>query len=79
MNENSQNPIDRFHKFNQPETITSLAAKYKVCLPTFKKWLEPIEHKLNIAHKKPFTPAELQIIIEFLGEYEPYGFLYICR
>ena len=79
MSETRPNPIDRFHKFNQPETITSLAAKYKVSLPTFNKWLKPIKHKLNMAHKKPFTPAELQIIIEHLGEYEVNGFLYICR
>ncbi|MFC2111039.1 hypothetical protein ACFLQ5_01160 [Bacteroidota bacterium] len=79
MNRPKQNPIDRFHRFNKPETLTTLAAKYRVSLPTFKKWIKPIEHKLNITHKKTFTPAELQIIIEHLGEYEVNGFLYICR
>ena len=60
---------DRFQKFNQPETLTSLAAKYKVSLTTFRKWIKPIEHELKISHKKPFTPVELKVIIWFLGEY----------
>ncbi|MBI9036088.1 MAG: hypothetical protein JEZ03_16630 [Bacteroidales bacterium] len=63
------NNTDNYSYYNQPETLTSLAAKYQVSLGTFRKWIKPIEYKLNIAHKKPFTPAELRIIIEFLGEY----------
>ena len=49
--------------------MTSLAAKYQVSLGTFRKWIKPIQAKLNISHKKPFTPAELKMILEFLGEY----------
>ncbi len=59
----------RFKPFNQPENLSSLAAKYEVSLHTFKKWLKPIQYKINLKPKKIFTPAELKIIIEFLGEY----------
>ena len=52
-----------------PETLTSLAQKYKVSPVTFRKWLEPIEAKLNRKHKTPFTPAQMQLIFEHLGEY----------
>lgn len=69
MQVNKHDSTERFKKFNQPETITSLAAKYNVSRVTFRKWIKPIEHKLEIKHKKPFTPAELKIIIDFLGEY----------
>ena len=61
---------DSFQKFNKPETLTSLASKYEVSVKTFRKWIIPIEHKLNIEHKKPFTPIELRAIINFLGEYD---------
>ena len=52
-----------------PETMTSLAAKYDVSTTTFKKWLKPIESKLNRNHKLPFTPAQMEIIFDHLGEY----------
>ncbi len=60
---------NRFKQFNQPENLSSLAAKYEVSLHTFKNWLEPIQDKINLKLKKIFTPAELRVIIEFLGEY----------
>jgi transposase-like protein len=60
---------DRFKQFNKPETVTSLAAKYGVSQRTFRKWITPIEEELNITHRKIFTPIELNLIINFLGEY----------
>ena len=67
--ENRKN-IEKIKKTYQPETLTSLAAKYNVSLKTFRKWIKSIEHELTIAHKKPFTPAEIKQIVDFLGEYE---------
>jgi hypothetical protein len=61
--------FDRFQKYNQPETLGSLAAKYKVSTKTLKKWIKPIENQLNLDNHRIFTPAELKMIIEFLGEY----------
>lgn len=69
MSEQKQDNADKIKIYNQPESIKSLAAKYKVSYVTFRRWIKPIEHKLNMQHKKPFTPAELKIIIDFLGEY----------
>jgi len=60
---------DWFKPYNKPENMTSLAAKYQVTLVTFKKWLKPIAGKISLARKKTFTPSELKVIIEFLGEY----------
>ena len=64
-------PIDdkRFKKFNQPENISTLAEKYQVSYHIFRQWLKPIEKKINLTHKKIFTPTELRIIIDHLGEY----------
>lgn len=58
-----------FKPFNKPETLTSLAAKYNVTYITFRKWVKPIQDKINFKRKRTFTPAELKVIIEFLGEY----------
>ncbi|MCF8297211.1 MAG: hypothetical protein K9J13_06670, partial [Saprospiraceae bacterium] len=55
---------DRFNKFNMPETLTSLAAKYKVTPRTFRIWIIPIEQNLNIKHNIPFTPIELRTIFD---------------
>ncbi|MBU1718358.1 MAG: hypothetical protein KKA07_04735 [Bacteroidetes bacterium] len=32
---------DWFRPFNKPETLSSLAAKYRVTYETFRKWLVP--------------------------------------
>ena len=68
--ETGNNTIDGFDKFNMPETLTSLAAKYKITVKKFHKGIMPIEQKLNIGHKKTFTPNEIKIIIDYLGEYD---------
>lgn len=60
---------DWFKPYNQPETLLSLAAKYKVSYQTFRKWIIPIQDKIHFKQKKTFTPSELKIIIEHLGEY----------
>ena len=70
METGNRNNQEKTKKTYQPETLTSLAAKYNVSLKTFKKWIKPIEHKLTIAHRKPFTPSEIWKIVEFLGEFE---------
>ena len=60
---------DWFKPYNKPETLTSLAAKYNVTYITFRKWVKPIMHKINFRPRRTFTPAELKVILEFLGEY----------
>ena len=60
----------RFKPFNKPETLTSMAAKYKVTYETFRKWIKPIEKQINFSPRRTFTPAEVKMIIEFLGEYD---------
>ena len=67
--ENRKN-TDKPKKTYQPENLTSLAAKYNVSLKTFRKWIKPIEHDLTIAHRKPFTPAEIKKIVDFIGDYD---------
>lgn len=62
-------PIDRFNLFNHPETILSLAARYRVDRRTMRNWIRPIEDLLIIRKGKTFTPRELRIILSFLGEY----------
>ena len=49
--------------------MTSLAAKYRVSYHTFRKWIKPLENQINISPRMTFTPADLKIIINFLGEY----------
>ena len=56
-------------RYNQPETMTSLAAKYQISRVTLRKWLIPIENQINISPRRPFTPVELKIITEFLGDF----------
>jgi len=63
------NSNTRFNRFNRPETVTSLAARYQVSPITLLRWLNPIKDKIVIGRRQPFSPAELKIIIDFLGEY----------
>ncbi|MBU1719829.1 MAG: DUF4248 domain-containing protein [Bacteroidetes bacterium] len=63
-------PDDWFRPFNKPETLSSLAAKYRVTYETFRKWLLPILDQVNFSPRRTFTPAEIKKIIDFLGEYE---------
>ncbi|WP_103919354.1 hypothetical protein [Candidatus Venteria ishoeyi] len=60
---------EKSKKIYYPETMTSLAAKYKISRVTLRKWLIPIENQINISPRRLFTPVELKIIIEFLGDF----------
>ena len=66
-NRKSQEKTNRIY---YPETMTSLAAKYQISRVTLRKWLIPIENQINISPRRPFTPVEIKIIIEFLGDYD---------
>ena len=50
---------DGTKKTYQAQTLTSLAAKYKVSVKTFRNWIKPIEHEITIAHRRPFSPLEI--------------------
>ena len=72
MNEKKQLPQetnDWFKPYNQPETIMSLCANYKVGYKTFIKWIKPLRGQIEFRRRRTFTPAELRMIIEFLGLY----------
>ena len=50
-----------------------LASEYNISTKTLKKWIKPILKNLNMTekqynNKKIFTPNEVKIIYEFLGE-----------
>ncbi|MFC0184525.1 MULTISPECIES: DUF4248 domain-containing protein [Flectobacillaceae] len=47
---------------------TELARKYKVSLPTFNKWLGLISNLVLIENQRIFTPKQVELIINHLGE-----------
>lgn len=52
----------------ESQTKTQLARRFKVSTPTLNKWLALIPN-LNLAAKQRiFTPKQVQIITEHLGE-----------
>ena len=65
---NPENLRMQEHLNYKPENLSSLAAKFQVSNATFKAWLKTIDYNIVIEHKKIFTPKELRIIYEHLGE-----------
>lgn len=51
-----------------PMNRTELARKYKVSLPTFNKWLRLISNLVLIENQRIFTPKQVELIINHLGE-----------
>lgn len=47
---------------------TEFARKYKVSVPTFNKWLALIQDLKLIDKQRIFTPKQVSIIINHLGE-----------
>lgn len=47
---------------------TKLAALYNVHIDTFSKWLEPFSDKIGNVTGRIFTPKQVEIIFECLGE-----------
>ena len=45
-----------------------LAGKYNVSTRTLEKWLKPIEKKVGEYRGKVFTPVQIKVIYEHLGE-----------
>ncbi len=54
----------KYHPMNR----TELARKYKVSIPTLKKWLGLIPELILIENQRIFTPKQVEIIITHLGE-----------
>jgi len=52
----------------KPENLSSLAAKFQVSNNTLKAWIKSMDYEITIEHKKVFTPKELSIIYDHLGE-----------
>lgn len=50
-----------------PINLKQLARKYGVSVPTIKKWIRPIEHKLKGVVGKIYRATHHKIIHEFLG------------
>ncbi len=46
----------------------ALAGKYKVSTKTLEKWLKPIEKKVGEYSGRMFTPVQIKVIYEHLGE-----------
>ena len=46
----------------------SLARQYKVSPKTLEKWLKPIEKKVGEYTGRMFTPVQVKVIYEHLGE-----------
>jgi len=53
----------------KPETMSSLAAKYGVSLPTLKGWLQDAGLKIDYRRKRPLTPAKIKLIVDSLGPF----------
>ena len=51
----------------KPYTSTQLALTYKVTVPTFKKWIKPIETKLGVKSGNYFSAYQVKLIVKFLG------------
>ena len=49
-------------------TKTALAAMYKVHPDTFTNWIKPIEEKLGDVIGRIYTPKQVSIIIDHLGQ-----------
>jgi len=45
-----------------------LAAQYKVTLKTLNIWLKPFEKKIGPQLARTYTPKQMKIIFECLGE-----------
>jgi uncharacterized protein YjcR len=56
----------KFHSIN----LKQLAQKYGVSVPTLKKWIRPIEHKLKDVVGKIYRAKHYKIIYDFLGPFE---------
>ncbi len=54
----------KFHSMNR----TELAQKYKVSIPTLNKWLVLIPNLSLMENQRIFTPKQVEIIINHLGE-----------
>lgn len=50
--------------------LKQLARKYGVSVPTLKKWIRPIEHKLKDVIGKIYRAKHHKIIVDFLGPSE---------
>jgi hypothetical protein len=49
-------------------TLLELSIKYNVCRTTFKSWLKPFEAEIGERIGRIYTPKQIKIIIEKLGE-----------
>jgi hypothetical protein len=45
-----------------------LAAAYQVHVSTFRKWIKPHQDKIGKQISRMYTPKQVQIIIDCLGE-----------
>lgn len=51
-----------------PMNRSEFARKYKVSVPTFNKWLVLIPNLSLMENQRIFTPKQVEIIINHLGE-----------
>lgn len=55
-------------KHIQAMTIAELATKYNVCRTTLRNWIKPFEAEIGERVGRIYTPKQIRIIIEKLGE-----------
>jgi hypothetical protein len=46
---------------------TQLSSAYNVGMQTLKKWLEPFENEIGVYRGRTYTPQQVKIIFELLG------------
>jgi hypothetical protein len=57
------------HTKPEAMTLTQMAAKYKVCSRTIKKWIEPYLDEIGRPQRTYiFTPEQVRKIFEKIGE-----------
>ena len=52
----------------ESQTKSQLARRFKISIPTFNKWLLLIPNLFIIPNQRIFTPKQVEIIINHLGE-----------
>jgi transposase len=61
MNENCKAKI-------KPKNKKELAALYGVSVKTFNKWIEPFKDKIGKMQGRMYTPKQVRVIFDCLGE-----------
>ncbi|MEM8968786.1 MAG: hypothetical protein AAGE93_20385 [Bacteroidota bacterium] len=52
----------------KPQTKQELAHAYGVTIRTLTNWIAPHEERIGVRHGHTYTPKQVQIIYELLGE-----------